>query len=44
MTRPSWEQHWMEEAYRAAEMTTCCSRGVGAVIVSEDNRQLSKRV
>jgi dCMP deaminase len=38
--RPSWESHWMREAYLAAEMSTCASgREVGAVAV-RNNRSI----
>lgn len=38
--RKPWDQHWMETAYHAAEMSTCKSgREVGAVFV-RDNRLL----
>jgi len=39
--RKSWDQHWMEEAFHAAEMSTCAAgRKVGAVFV-RDNRMLT---
>ena len=41
MNRPSWHKHFMELAYKAAEMSTCASgRKVGAVFV-KDKRILS---
>ncbi|MBF0157947.1 MAG: dCMP deaminase family protein [Magnetococcales bacterium] len=39
--RPSWDQHWMDAAHLAAQMSTCVSgRKVGAVFV-RDKRLLA---
>ncbi|MBF0624517.1 MAG: dCMP deaminase family protein [Magnetococcales bacterium] len=39
--RPGWDQHWMDTAYLAAQMSTCASgRKVGAVFV-RDKRLLA---
>ncbi|WP_085444660.1 deoxycytidylate deaminase [Magnetofaba australis] len=41
MSRPGWDQHWMEAAALAAQMSTCASgRKVGAVFV-RDKRLLA---
>lgn len=37
MTRPSWEEYFMEIAYLVAKRSTCLRRQVGAVIVKNKN-------
>jgi dCMP deaminase len=41
MDRPTWEEHLMNEAVLASEMSTCESRKVGAVI-AKDTHIISK--
>ena len=40
MSRPTWDEYFMEMAELARTRTTCLRRGVGAVIV-KDNRVLA---
>lgn len=41
MLRPSWDLTWMSVAEKLAERSRCESRGVGAVIVTDDNRPVA---
>lgn len=41
MTRPNWDQTWMEMAISMSKRSRCVNRQVGAVIVTKENRPMA---
>jgi len=41
VTRPDWDEIWMNVALELSRRSTCLSRKVGAVIIGEDNQVIA---